>query len=192
LAKAPKRADPVKAMGTILTALEALEEADRQWVLQSIATKLSLTIPDAAAGGDGGGSGGGGTGGAGGAGQQRRAGNQDAATFLREKKPGTDKQRVAVLAYYLTHFKNTPEFKKADLEKMNTEARGGSFNLDDALSNASKPSTNYLSAVGGGKKQLTSFADQIVDALPNQEAVRALEKSEKPGKRRRKGKSKKS
>ena len=44
--------------------------------------------------------------------------------FLRDKKPGTDKQRVAVLAYYLTHFKSTPEFKKADIEKMNTEAEG--------------------------------------------------------------------
>lgn len=186
MAKAPKRADPVKAMGIVLAALEALEESDRRWVLQSVAAKLNLTIPD------GGGGGGSGTGGGAGTGQQRRQGNQDAATFLREKKPGTDKQRVAVLAYYLTHFKNTPEFKKVDIEKMNTEARGGSFNLDDALSNASKPSTNYLSAVGGGKKQLTSFADQIVDALPNQEAVRALEKSEKPGKRRRKNKSKKS
>lgn len=120
---------------------------------------------------------------------RRRVGTPDAATFLREKKATTDKQRVAVLAYYLTHYKDTAAFKKADIEKMNTESRGGSFNLDDGFANASKPSTNYLSAIGKGQKQLTSFGDQIVEALPDENAVRQLEKSEKPGRRRKKSKT---
>jgi hypothetical protein len=176
----PKPADPVKAMGVVLAALQPLDEADRNWVLQSVASKLRLTLPQ-----EGGGAG------TGAGGQQRRQGAPDAASFLRDKKPATDQQRVAVLAYYLTHHKNTPAFKKADIEAMNTEARGGGFNFDDALGNASKSSTNYLSAIGGGKKQLTAFGDQIVEALPAQEAVREVERSEKAAKRRKKARAKK-
>src|SRR5579863_777343 len=42
--------------------------------------------------------------------------------FLRQKQPRTDVERVACLAYYLTHYRDTPYFKTLDISQLNTEA----------------------------------------------------------------------
>jgi hypothetical protein len=42
--------------------------------------------------------------------------------FLLEKQPSTDVERIACLAYYLTHYRETLKFKTLDLAKLNTEA----------------------------------------------------------------------
>src|SRR5438128_4773232 len=42
--------------------------------------------------------------------------------FLNEKQPANDIERVACLAYYLTHYRSIPEFKTLDISKLNTEA----------------------------------------------------------------------
>ena len=42
--------------------------------------------------------------------------------FLFQKQPKTDIERIACLAFYLTHFRDTPHFKTLDLAKLNTEA----------------------------------------------------------------------
>ncbi|MBK9258067.1 MAG: hypothetical protein IPM42_21700, partial [Saprospiraceae bacterium] len=42
--------------------------------------------------------------------------------FMLEKNPQTDVERIACLAYYLTHYKNQEEFKTLDLSRLNTEA----------------------------------------------------------------------
>jgi len=42
--------------------------------------------------------------------------------FFLEKQPRTDVERVACLAYYLTHYRDTPHFKTIDLSKLNTES----------------------------------------------------------------------
>jgi len=42
--------------------------------------------------------------------------------FLLEKQPRTDVERIACLAYYLTHYRATPHFKTIDLSILNTEA----------------------------------------------------------------------
>jgi len=55
-----------------------------------------------------------------------------------EKQPRTDVERVACLAYYLTHYRNTPYFKTLDLGKLNTEAAQPKF------SNAAYASNNAL------------------------------------------------
>src|SRR5438105_4083846 len=39
--------------------------------------------------------------------------------FLLEKRPRTDVERVACLAYYLTHYREMPEFKTNDITKLN-------------------------------------------------------------------------
>ena len=44
--------------------------------------------------------------------------------FLFQKQPKTDVERVACLAYYLTHYRGTPHFKTVDISKLNTEAAG--------------------------------------------------------------------
>ena len=42
--------------------------------------------------------------------------------FLFRKEPNTDVERVACLAYYLTHRRGTNHFKTIDISKLNTEA----------------------------------------------------------------------
>jgi hypothetical protein len=41
--------------------------------------------------------------------------------FLLSKQPRTDVERIACLAFYLTHFRDIPYFKTLDLAKLNTE-----------------------------------------------------------------------
>ena len=43
--------------------------------------------------------------------------------FLRDKKPASDVERVACLAYYLTHHRDIPHFKTVDISALNTVQR---------------------------------------------------------------------
>ena len=49
-----------------------------------------------------------------------------AKEFLYEKKPQTDVERIACLAYYLTHYRTTPHFKTTD---QLAQYRGGSSKI---------------------------------------------------------------
>jgi hypothetical protein len=163
--------DPTAALVAVVKALDPLEAADRQWVLQSAANKWTINLSQAQAG-----AGAGGTPGGGGAGAGTPAELvKDAKRFLIQKDPKSDLQRIACLAYYLTHGKATPQFKTRDLTTAHTDSKGPKFHLPRAVGNAARTKCGYLSAVGGGKKQLTSYGELVVEALPDQEAVKALE-----------------
>ena len=59
--------------------------------------------------------------------------------FLFDKSPVTDIERVAVLAYYLTHYRELPHFKTLDVSKLNTEAAQAKFaNAATSVNNAVK------------------------------------------------------
>ena len=59
--------------------------------------------------------------------------------FLRDKKPASDVERAACLAYYLTHHRDTPHFKTVDISALNTEAAQPKFsNASMAVDNATK------------------------------------------------------
>jgi hypothetical protein len=59
--------------------------------------------------------------------------------FLLQKRPQSDVERVTALAYYLTHYRDTPYFKTLDISKLNTEAAQAKFsNAAYAVENASK------------------------------------------------------
>jgi hypothetical protein len=49
--------------------------------------------------------------------------------FIVQKDPRTDIERVACLAYYLTHYRDMPHFKTIDLSKLNTEAAQPKFSI---------------------------------------------------------------
>jgi len=57
--------------------------------------------------------------------------------FLLQKEPQTDKERVACLAYYLSHYRETPHFRTLDISTVNTEAAQPKFtNSAQAVKNA--------------------------------------------------------
>ncbi|MCK4488047.1 MAG: hypothetical protein KAU38_14980 [Desulfobacterales bacterium] len=99
--------------------------------------------------------------------------------FLLEKEPKLINDRVACLAYYLTHYRNTPHFKTLDISKLNTEAAQVKFtNASVAVNEAER--RGLLVPAGKGKKQLSALAEQYVQALPDREAAKKILKRIKP------------
>jgi hypothetical protein len=111
----------------------------------------------------------------------RRA-NLSVKDFMKAKRPQSDLERVACLAFYLTHMRKMPHFKTHDVEKLNVEAAGAAFSdLPKAMGNALHL-RGFLARVGGGKRQLTTYGEDIVNALPDREKVK-LVSSQMPKKR---------
>lgn len=105
--------------------------------------------------------------------------------FLFQKQPKTDIEKVACLAFYLTHYRDTPYFKTFDISKMNTEAAQIKFsNPTVAVDNATK--TGYLVPATRGQKQLSAIGEVFVSSLPDREHAKEAIKNLKP---RRKSKS---
>ncbi|OBB64586.1 hypothetical protein [Mycobacterium sp. 852014-50255_SCH5639931] len=102
--------------------------------------------------------------------------------FLFEKQPRTDVERVAALAFYLTHYRDTPHFKTLDLSKLNTEAAQPKFaNAATSASNAVKQ--GYLVPSTKGMRQLSAAGERFVAALPDREAARAAMSTARPKRR---------
>lgn len=102
--------------------------------------------------------------------------------FLLEKQPRTDVERIACLAYYLTHFRNTPHFKTLDLSKLNTESAQPKFaNAANSTSNAVK--MHYLVPSTKGQKQLSAAGERFVLALPDRDTAKSAMTSIKPRRR---------
>jgi hypothetical protein len=104
--------------------------------------------------------------------------------FMLEKQPRTDVEKVACLAYYLTHYRNTAHFKTLDISKLNTEAAQVKFsNAAVAVDNAVK--TNYLVPATKGNKQVSALGEQFVQALPDREKAKAIMASARPRRKAR-------
>lgn len=103
-----------------------------------------------------------------------------AKDFLNEKLPTTDVERIACLAYYLTHYQGTSSFKTSDLTRLNTEAAQRKFaNASETAKNALKG--NYLAASSKkGFRQLSAMGEQYVNALPNREEASTVRKRMAP------------
>jgi hypothetical protein len=92
--------------------------------------------------------------------------------FIRDKLPRTDVERVACLAYYLTHYRSLQYFKTLEISALNTEA------AQPKLSNAAYTVDNAAKAgllVQGerGSKQLSAAGEIFVQALPDRDAAKA-------------------
>jgi len=176
-----KLAPEVEALSDVLTALGTLQtDEEKRWVLETAASRLGVNMSGRIA-----------------LGPQGRGGLQSRTTvlgsgatpkeFMRVRDPKSDVQRVACLAFYLTNYRETPEFKSTDLTALNTEAAGPRINTSRAVNNATNQN-QYLAAAGRGRKQITALGEDVVNALPDQEAVKAAEaKGAKPKRRKRKG-----
>jgi hypothetical protein len=105
--------------------------------------------------------------------------------FVSEKQPKTDIERVACLAYYLTHYRDTPHFKTLDISKLNTEAAQIKFsNPAFAVENATKAS--YLVPATRGNKQLGALGEQFVLALPDREKAKNVMAQARPRRKSKK------
>jgi hypothetical protein len=171
--------DEIQALKAVLGALAKLNAAGQRWVLATAASRLSITVPH----GTGGSSGTGTTAQSRGTGGQPAEGTLTSKEFMRQKAPKSDVQRVACLAYYLAHHRNLSAFKARDLTALNRDAAGPKLNMSRAMDNATKHN-NYLSPAGKGQKQITAHGEDVVNALPDQEAAKAAEATGKPRRRR--------
>lgn len=91
--------------------------------------------------------------------------------FLMEKAPKTDVERIACLAYYLTHYRSTQHFKTLELSLLNMEAAQPKFtNTAYSANNAVK--LGYLVSSSKGQRQLSALGERFVQALPDRIAAK--------------------
>lgn len=111
--------------------------------------------------------------------------------FVVQKSPRTDTERVACLAYYLTHYRNVKHFKTIDISKLNTEAAQTKFsNTAYSVNDATK--RNFLISISRGSKGLSALGEHFVEALPDREAAKDVLQRMRPRKRKRSPKKVKS
>jgi hypothetical protein len=109
--------------------------------------------------------------------------------FLYEKQPRSDVERVAALAYYLTHYRDMPHFKTLDLSKLNTEAAQPKFsNAASSANNAVKQ--GYLVPTSKGQRQLSAAGERFIASLPDRDAARATMAQGAPKRRTRRATTK--
>ena len=109
--------------------------------------------------------------------------------FLFQKQPRTDVERIAALAFYLAHYRDTPQFKTIDLTKLNTEAAQQKFsNAANSANNAVKQ--GYLVPTTKGQRQLSAAGERFVQALPDRDAARTAMSASGPRRRTRRAASK--
>jgi len=91
--------------------------------------------------------------------------------FMRDKNPASDVERVACLAYFLAHYRDSPHFKTIDISTLNTEAAQPKFsNSSVAVDNAMKQ--GYLAGATKGNKQISAVGERYVELLPDRESAR--------------------
>jgi hypothetical protein len=110
--------------------------------------------------------------------------------FILSKSPLTDVERIACLAYYLTHYRNQPQFKTLDLSKLNTEAAQIKFtNPAVAVDNAAKQS-NFLISTTKGNKQISALGELYVQALPDRDEAKKVIAKARPKRKLKRNKVK--
>lgn len=175
IASGSKAVDEAVALNSLVSALAPLDQVSRVRLLRTVSTFFELTVTElypeaappqriAATSGENDG---------------RNAANPSFSedrslspkAFLLDKRPQSDVERIACLAYYLTHYRDEPHFKTLDLSKLNTEAAQIKLsNPTRAVDNAT--GAHFLIPAGQGKKQLSAIGEVYVQSLPDRSAAR--------------------
>jgi hypothetical protein len=158
-----------EALQTIIAAIRDLDEEARRRILDSAATFLGVTLgarqPIASS-----------------APHQissssRAPFSEDSSMspkdFIMEKAPKTDVERIACLAYYLTHYRSTQHFKTLDLSLLNTEAAQSKFS-NTAYSSNNAVKLGYLVPSLKGQRQISALGERFVQALPDRAAAKEV------------------
>lgn len=93
--------------------------------------------------------------------------------FLMEKAPRTDVERIACLAYYLTHYRSMPHFKTLDISMLNTEAAQPKFS-NTAYSTNNAVKLGYIVPSTKGQRQLSALGERFIQALPDRNAAKEV------------------
>jgi hypothetical protein len=143
-------------------------------------------LPDGG-GGNGNGSGGVGAGSASGA----NLSGLNPKQFVAQKKPKTQYERIACLGYFLHTVRKIAEFGAGEMKAINKEAaQQPILNLPQIMGDTSGK-YGFLSAAGGGKKQMTVLGDAVVEGLPDREAVKVAMAEHRTGNKRKRAAKKK-
>ncbi len=152
--------DELSIFNTIISVLKPLGKDTQQRILQTVMTFLGLDLFEK------------------GSDERVISGFSESKSltpkeFLLEKQPNSDVERVACLAYYLTHYRDTPHFKTIDISVLNTEAAQRKLsNPTVAVDNATKQ--GYIVPATKGKKQLSASGEKFVQVLPDRSAAREV------------------
>jgi hypothetical protein len=169
----------LEAISGILGILSRLDESQRRFVLRTVMDRLSIPPGDASIPE---------TDQSEGAPPRRRAAalrGSSPKSFLATKKPASEVERVACLAYFLTHMRNTPRFKTKDIVELNTEAAAPRLAAPRRTVDNAMRRSQFLAPAGSGSKQIATLGEQVAEALPDREAVDSLLKGEKKPKRKK-------
>src|SRR5258708_9862036 len=161
--------DPVSALNQVLSILKNVDPSERERILDATSTFFGIQLkqhallgvvphrPGPAVSGS----------------SFSDVGSPTPKEFLLQKQPQSEVERVACLAYYLTHYRDMPHFRTIDLSKLNTEA------AQPRLSNANYATRNaltygYLAQASKGQRQLSAAGEQFVNALPDRVAAKMV------------------
>jgi hypothetical protein len=112
-----------------------------------------------------------------------------AKQFLFEKKPQSDVERIACLAYYLTHYQNMLEFQTRDISLLNTEAAQRKLsNPWHAVSNAIR--AGYIIRGSTGYYRLSAMGEVYIGALPDRDTAKDAIADTKPMRKQKKSAAK--
>ncbi len=180
----------LSAIKTVLETLEPLDDPKRSFVLRTVTERLQINGFAGRSSGKDPGTGVGSSESNGirqgdAAANSRPVGDPGSPkAFMKAKKPTSEMQRIVCLAYFLTHYRDQPNFKTQNLTALNTEAAGVKFSNPAAFVDNATRQSKLLAPSIKGHKQITTLGDEIVEALPNQEAVKAIMAENKmPGRR---------
>jgi hypothetical protein len=115
--------------------------------------------------------------------------SMDARQFIKSKQPGTDSERVACVAYFLTNSEKKRHFKTGDVKRVAIDA-GRPFAKPGVAVNDAATKYGYLASAGGGAKQLSPRGETVVELLPNKDRLKEFIKSNPLKKRRARKKPK--
>jgi len=115
--------------------------------------------------------------------------------FVESKNPRNDYQKAATLAFYLNRFEGKAELNSKDFEEANRRSRHSRkfSNIRYTLNDAMNKYGYFTQGQNKRTKILSIFGERVVEALPDEAAVKALhkEKGKKRGRKKSKKKTKK-
>ncbi|SSM90100.1 Uncharacterised protein [Acinetobacter baumannii] len=96
--------------------------------------------------------------------------------FVRDKSPQTDVERVVVLAYYLTNYRDLLSFRALDISALNTEAAQPKFaNVSVLIDEAAR--AGYFTSGTKNGRQISQIGESLVQKLPERDVVSSTGKS---------------